>query len=791
MTKSPLLILCICSIGGLSACGGGGGGGGDSGGSGYPVSSIAPRYGAPEATLSDPGLSAAASAWVSDEYRHSTGLSRIRAAQGYAARTLGLPGGQGTRVAVIDSGIDFSNPEFANAESYRFANSNLTTDTRDRAGHGTHVAGIIAARRDGYGVHGIAYNAQPVALKVLEWDGAASTSSNTGDSDIARAILSAAGISTNVPIYNYYGTRVDTLATITAAHSDVINMSLGGPGSSSQIRNAMRDAAQAGTIIVSSLGNEGIVGPTGAPAVYSDQLSGMGIAVAALNEAGSGLASFSNSCGSLVSCISAPGEFIQSTVPNYSNGFGDIGYAYASGTSMAAPYVSGAAALAIAAFPGVSPEDIVDRIFETATDLGASGWDSTYGYGRLNVGALMQPIGGLSVTTGSTVSGQSVDVTRFQSVAGPGGSGAALAAGARTVMAVDERGFPFAYDLSDTGASGQRATQEALDDFIAFDTAGHSSAILPDLGLAVSFVHEDQPTAGHARSLREEDVYGTGQANVSFAVAPGLILGLSSQSGLTSDLSGTHMSLVSSGLLGSSATDADPVPFSGEGDAVRMAYALTDNLWVETGVHMAEGYYGDSDTNTALFGLRHRLGAFEVGARVAYVEEDGAILGTVYDGYTNSLSAETVTGGVDLAWQATNRTSFSAGYSVAQTQSHSSGLAEFGTQISDSFSAAAQIRALFGEEDRLTLIASLPFATQSAMARMRLPVGRTQSGAVLYETQQVDISTDRRERALQAIYSVPISNGAQLDLAAYARANADHIRGREDAGAAIRFFKRF
>lgn len=113
------------------------------------------------------------------------------------------------------------------------------------------------------------------------------------------------------------------------------------------------------------------------------------------------IADFSNTCGITADwCISAPGTSIYSTIP-------DEGYAYASGTSMAAPIVTGSIALLKSEFPELTGVEIVDILKTTATDLGEEGVDEIYGNGLLNLEDAMAPVGDLTIASTDSIYGES------------------------------------------------------------------------------------------------------------------------------------------------------------------------------------------------------------------------------------------------------------------------------------------------------------------------------------------------------------------------------------------------
>jgi subtilisin len=254
--------------------------------------------------------------------------------------------GKGIKIAVIDTGIDYTHPDLnANyAGGYDFIN--LDSDPMDDEGHGTHVAGIIAAEDNGDGVVGVAPAAELYALKALDDTGSGYMS------DVIFAIQWATDP-------NDDGSASDRL--------DIINMSLGGQ-KNIVLEWACNLAYLDGLLIVAAAGNGGAVDY---PAAYSSV-----IAVSATDEYDN-LASFS-STGKQIE-LAAPGVDINSTLPG-----NDYSGETWSGTSMASPHVAGTAALVWKANPGWSNDDVRTRLQETAKDLGAVGWDSKYGYGLVN-----------------------------------------------------------------------------------------------------------------------------------------------------------------------------------------------------------------------------------------------------------------------------------------------------------------------------------------------------------------------------------------------------------------------
>ncbi|NQT20802.1 MAG: S8 family serine peptidase [Planctomycetes bacterium] len=253
--------------------------------------------------------------------------------------------GTGVKVAVIDTGIDGRHPDLdANYRGgYNYVNPRK--EPKDDDGHGTHVAGIIAAEdnNDPNSVVGVAPEAWLYALKVIRRDG-------TGDvSDIIAAVQ--------------WSKDNDM---------DVINMSLGF-GHVQAMQDACKEAYDAGVVVVASAGNSGNEAGTGdnvlCPARYESV-----IGVAATKQDDS-RASFS-STGPDVE-LAAPGYYVFSTIPGG-------GYGWASGTSMACPHVVGTAALVRAANPTWTSAEVRTQLASTADDLGDPDRDWHFGFGLVD-----------------------------------------------------------------------------------------------------------------------------------------------------------------------------------------------------------------------------------------------------------------------------------------------------------------------------------------------------------------------------------------------------------------------
>lgn len=275
----------------------------------------------------------------------------------YAQELINLPsawdlstGNSQVIIAILDTGLSLSHSEFSNRFVAGYDLINRDSDPSDDHGHGTHVAGIIAAQIDNnMGTAGVCPHCRIMPLKVLD-------KQNLGSwSTIAEGIIYA----------------VDNGAQI-------INVSLGGVKPSPTVEEAIQYAAGKGVLIVAAAGNSHSTEPF-YPAAYDHVL-----AVSATDKQDA-LWPLSNS-GSYID-VAAPGHMIYSTTPlELSN---EIGYAYMTGTSMAAPHVAGLAGLLLSQDTSRTATDLEDIITSSAEDLGDAGWDSLYGYGRIDAYAAL------------------------------------------------------------------------------------------------------------------------------------------------------------------------------------------------------------------------------------------------------------------------------------------------------------------------------------------------------------------------------------------------------------------
>jgi uncharacterized repeat protein (TIGR01451 family) len=283
-------------------------------------------------------------------------------------------GANRVKVAILDTGVDCTHPDFMNAGGTSTnsvdggqldwsASLALTATTisspacpwEDDNGHGTHTAGILAAATDNAtGVASLGFPLQLIVIKTNDENG------DGTDDAVAEGIYDA----------------VD-------AGAQVISISLGGAGYSQTMQDAMDYAWQNNALVVAAAGNE-----TGNELTYpGDGNHMLGVAATDNTNTVAGWSNYGNGVK-----IAAPGVNVLSTLPTYTNGYGS-NYGYLSGTSMSTPHVAALAGLLFAANPGISVAAVAQRIQQTAQSPN-TGWNQYIGYGVIDAGAALAGIPG-------------------------------------------------------------------------------------------------------------------------------------------------------------------------------------------------------------------------------------------------------------------------------------------------------------------------------------------------------------------------------------------------------------
>ncbi len=422
----------------------------------------------PNIQFAEPNGIAAAGALTNDPYvtdGFEWHVSKLQLAQAWGITS----GNPGTVVAIVDTGVAANVPDLAGKvlPGYNFYANN--TDTADDYGHGTAVAGTAAAQgNNGVGVAGVAWNASILPVKISDPTGYATYS------NMAKGLTYAVD----------HGARV-------------INISFYGSTSSSTLQSAADYVWNHNGVIFACAGNAGTSSPQ-YPAACNNVIS-------VSNTTSSDVLSTTSSYGSSID-LAAPGSGIWTTTRSGT-------YSAWSGTSFASPVAAGVATLLVANNPQITNTQIVDLLKQNSDDLGTAGYDTSFGFGRVNAYRALLAAGGVSTppsdttapttavtspAAGSTVSGTvTVQVTGGDAV---GVTKVELYLDG--VLAATSNSAPASFAWDTTGEANGTHTLRSM----AYDAAGNvgnsatvsvnvqNVVIVPDATLPTALI--TSPTAG-------------------------------------------------------------------------------------------------------------------------------------------------------------------------------------------------------------------------------------------------------------------------------------------------------
>lgn len=762
----------------MAACGGSGGGG-------EIISTPAPSP-APSPTPS-PSPTPTATNFNTPEYRQSDGPAQHGAITVWQAGNTG----KGVSIAVIDSGIDVDSPEFAGRIAPASADVAGNRSIESEDGHGTQVALVAAAARNGEGIMGIAFDSTILALRADEpgtcaaFDPADSSSGCSFlDSDIARGIDAAV-----------------------TAGVRVVNLSMGGSYPAQGLLSAVERAAAAGLVIVVSAGNDGdSTDPLVDPANPDPFAVGLSVAarenviIVGSVDASNTISGFSNRAGSEAQYyVTARGENVCCVYENgeiYVEVDGGTEYIYVlNGTSFSAPQVSGAAALLAQAFPNLSGAEIVDLILAGARDVGAIGIDAIYGQGVLDIAASFAPQGQTSLagTTTAIALGQGMGVTS------PAMGDAARRA---RLGAVVLDSYDRAYGVDLAAGLGTASVTPQLYGAVTGRTQGlsaHSGARSLVFAVDPGTVHAADPlrlwpdAATAQRPLLLSARFGTRispQADFAFAYREGA-------RGLETSLSGRDRPAF---LLASEGTgDLGFVARRAGAMAVRQRFGglgLTGSI--ESGDVWSEAIGDDPLARGEANSFTRYSGALDWDAKrlsgrlgTSWLSEARTVLGARFSESIGSEGADSLFLDAMVSWRPVPGWSFSGDYRRGLTAPRSGGFIAGGSRLASSaWSIDAEREGVLG--GTLALRLSQPLRVERGGLDLNLPVGWDYaSEKAAFGKQRLSLSPGGREISSEVRWQGSLAGG-DLTTSLFWRREPGHMATMSnDTGAAIRWSAAF
>ena len=750
--------------------------------------------------IQDPSnLAELTSEFETDEYAGSGALAMINASSAYARGATGA----GVTVGVIDSGVYEEHIEFAqgSGDKVEYAGSDYSASrprSNDAVGHGTLVAGVIAANRDqlisqeGLNMHGVAFDANLLAYEIPL---------GSGEGPYDPLEVEQITFSDD----NYFASRFTTMAD----QVDIINMSFGFAGvitsySATQVEAAFGRSIDAlsqqnksrgqRSIFVISAGNaynnldefDNTVEADspellpGLPYLFPELKDHM-LAVVAVDDSGE-IAFYSNRCGVAADfCLAAPGggdgnsngsvethERIWGPVPPDSSAEANAHYyGGAIGTSFAAPVVSGSLALLKQMFPSVGNYELVTRLLTTADKTGIYSDSSIYGQGLLDLEAATRPVGALAVASDSSLNSGLSDIGASSITTSGAGLGNSLVAALKgqNIALFDQQGFPFYRDAS--LLINQVQSSSAVSRLQHRERNLGNGARL-QLGKSINSVNsQGLPLQADYLALQfgsasEQYINGKQSLNrfVGINANPGWFFGVYADGLVAPDHSSDDSSFAApwlnfarNGLSSGGAVDL------GRG-TLRIGMfegSMFDNSGFD-GPGVSGQLSPDRELNSHGSLLEYSLWSpgISLNFQRGYINEDGSLLGATLGQNLGQLKNSAtdfygLNGHVQLNrnWQGV----FAVYLGTTESGLEETGLLNLDKSLnSNAWTLGLNSSPNWQPEDRLSISLHQPLRIQSGQGSLKLATGRTIDRQVIYETVNFDLQPQGREQQLELLY---------------------------------------
>lgn len=758
----------------LSACAGGGG---SSSNNSSTTTTTSPTTTTGPTTTTNPTTTT--SPTVSAGYTAQGGLAQMGVTYGWSFT------GKGATVAVVDSQFDVTHPAISGSISTASENvysgtyaglAGVSTSLTDI--HGTNMASIIVAPTSNTHMQGVAPDAQLLLIGVDN-----------------------SGCGSSACVWNMW----NGITYAAQQKASVINLSLGYVGGvaatnlseTDPLATAIRNAASTSLLVVAA-GNSGFSSPDN-PARFvaggNATNTIYGIAVGAV-DASNKIMSFSNRAGDVsAGFVVAPGYYWAATPGG--------GYVQYEGTSGAAAFVSGLAALLYAQNPQMTPAQVRQIIFSTATSLGDA---SIYGFGLVNATKALSPIGQNYVPAGSSSSDASGAPLENTVLAASPSVAQTLNAALKNIKGQEamffdsyQRGFTFKL----TSASVQVSPDTRLLGWVQSAMAPVAGASIGRFSFSLAGNTPDITTADYSRPGQFRDLFMTFASNVGpfqgqgsvakSAQSARLSYALSDTTTLSvahADTSASTASLgwaigrVSNDLFSNAALNGSSVEIGG-------ALGLAGLRWSasyanSTGNGEGETPYGRADA--ARVGLRYAFGAQEVSVSWSNVMEQGRVLGLSGAGAYTMGGASTGLISVGYAVQMSSALRFEAGVNMSMSAPENGtgilrgngDITSMGWHAMSTYEAAADVTWGLGVSQPSKIVAGALW--------LDVPVARTDSGDIVRSVQRVSLVPTATEIDYQATFNMRLSGQSDLTVATMLATNPEHLA---DAGPSLQIGVKF
>ena len=707
----------------------------------------------------------------SEEYMEQSGLALINASSAYARGATGV----GSLIGVMDSGVDISHQELDGANKLTSDSYLVYSDrspTTDEKRHGTHVSAIALGERDGSGMHGVAFDAQLFFISIK---------------------LGTAG-------EDYEPAQIDTTVDYTGVDSSwsqlegvfvergvtVVNGSFGYQGNindytEEDLRYAFPKTievmAQANksdaekTLFIWSAGNGGGYADQGvdysSPEVFGGlayriaELRNNSAAVVSVDPDGT-ISSFSNRCGVAKDyCLAAPGRSITSA---YAQDAPDNNYYAAySGTSMAAPHVSGGIALLADFFDGqLGNTEILQRLFATANKTGIYADSDIYGQGLMDLDKATKPQGTATIATlGSIIGNQlfSIDSTKVFNL-GPAFGGDFHTKTDIELIVVDSLGAPFKRKLN-----SKQFTNLHSPNWIASQQSSNLKGVqrkeaYTSFGTKLTFgINNEVSQPDHSYNLWADKQQRLKYFSFIHPLSENLNLftGKGQSPSLYFGNQYENSNLTSNRFF---STGAPYLEMSSDGSFLGLKRNLSNESILSAaffaGNHRDSQRYllKDKGSQGFLMEYKNRNEIRSISIQGGVVDEREGILGSTFSGAFGLASSSTLFGGLELISQLGEleaRGSFFIGKSNSKIKQESlfNSIDDF---TSSSFELGFYKKGVFSQSDNIGFIVDQPLRIEQAEMGLSVPYRRTKDKEVLFKDIQLDMAPESRQFNAEVVY---------------------------------------
>jgi len=701
--------------------------------------------------------------------------------------------GKGVSIAIVDTGIDVDNPEFAGRISAASADVAAKRTIDDEGGHGTMVALTAAAARNDVGVLGIAWEATIMMMRA-DQEGSCSLPDGCGffDDAIARGVDRAV-----------------------QSGAKVINISLGGSPPDQVMIDAIKRASTAGVMVVVAAGNDAddplpefdpsqpdpfAIGLREAGVnnvIIAGSVDDSRVMSAFSNPAGRQADWYLTALGDRVCCVYVDGK-VKTTTDSTGQQFVYV----SSGTSFAAPQIAGAAALLFQAFPNLTGQQVVDLLLRTGDDLGDTGTDAKYGRGVLNIAKAFAPQG-TTALAGSTAPLSLADSTIVTSQA----MGDALGAQAMQATVLDSYSRAYKVDLGARFRGAQPQTRLAsalIAPMRSLATGGDRVALA--FSLDASKRAASLPWSGQLR-LSAEDARGAQvlAARVLAKLAPGLHFAVGyaqGSDGLVAQMQGAARPAFL--VAGDPAGDLGFARGDELGLALRRQlgpWGLTlsgegGKVWSGAPVASAATLIDQRDrARFTRFGvaLDRRWGDLDAALGASWLAEDRTLLGARLHPALGAGGADSVFLDAGAGWRFAPGWRLGGAWRQGTTYARSGGAIAPGSRFgSNGWAIDVARSSFFAPGDSLALRLSQPLRVSSGGVNFDLPVAWSYDTLqAVHGLRRLTLTPRGRETAGEIAWRGPLWGGAGSASVFYRKDPGHYADGGDDRGLALSWRREF